>query len=192
MRPQEFYLPATRTTGLLLPSSAPGERLRGLLTIPAEMSLTTTVMQWTQETTGELSFPSTPVHPVLRQGLASVLGEQLPTRTSELPKAPPFWSWLDHNLLFLDDGLVVSRSVAKGRYEGHRLPRSDAKTPEPDAWAELDAAALGERETRYSPALAFWDAITAWTASQERNGQAERHRIALDYVSQAMYRTVPL
>ena len=192
MRPQDFYLPATRTQGLLLPSSAPGERLRGLLTLPADMSLSATVVHWTQETSGEIAFPVNPLHPVLAQGLAAVLVEHLPARAAELPKAPPSWGWLEHNLLFLEDGMVIARSVTEGRYKGHTLPRSDARTPEPDAWAELNAAALGERETRYSPALAFWDAITAWTATQERNGQSERHRIALDYVGQAMYRTVPL
>ena len=192
MPPQTFYLSATRTQGLLLPTTASDERVRGLLVLPAELSLITTVVRWTQGTGGEIAFPSDPLHTVLQQGLTSSLVEHLPTRAVGLPKAPPSWGWLEHNLLFLDDGMVVSQSVTKGRYEGHTLPRSDAKTPEPDAWAELDAAARGERETRYSPALAFWDAIKAWTATQERNGQSERHRITLDYVSQAMYRTIPL
>lgn len=89
MRPQDFYLPATRTQGLLLPSSAPGERLRGLLTLPADMSLSATVVHWTQETSGEIAFPVNPLHPVLAQGLAAVLVEHLPARAAELPKAPP-------------------------------------------------------------------------------------------------------
>lgn len=192
MPPQTFYLSATRTQGLLLPTTASDERVRGLLTLPAELSLPTTVLRWTQATHGEISFPSSPLHTVLEQGLASVLVEQLPTRASDLPKAPPLWGWLENNLLFLEDGLVISWSMAKGRYDGHALSRLHGKAPEADAWAELNAAALGERETRYSPALAFWDAIKAWTATQEGNGRSARNRLALDYVSQAMYRTVPL
>lgn len=192
MRPQEFSLTATRTLGLLLPTTASDERVRGLLVLPAELSLTTTVVRWTQATNGDISFPSGNLHPVLEQGLAAVLKERLPTRASELPEAPPLWGWLENNLLFLEDGLIISPSRVKGDYTTHALSRRDGKVPEADAWIELKAAGLGERETRYSPALAFWEAINAWTADQEENGRSARNRLALEYVGQAMYRTVPL
>lgn len=197
MHPQTFHVSATRTQGLLLPTTVSDERVRGLLTLPAELSLSSTVIRWTQATSGEISFPSisfpcTALHPVLEQGLAAVLIDHLPTRAADLPKAPPLWGWLEDNLLFLEDGMVISRSRVKEKYEGHRLQRRDGRTPEADAWAELNAAALGERETRYSPALAFWDAIKTWTTTQEGNGRSARHRLALEYVSQAMSRAVPL